>query len=108
MESSTDLSAYLADRSGLIIQDRALRVDATKLGAGLSPTEAAAEEIVRVIRAKEAVTVWGVKRKDIDHPFPGMEFLTFKPVIMKTKVFHLLRKVRACACACFSLSSRSI
>ena len=97
MEPSTDLSAYLADRDSLIMQDRVLRVDAIKLGAGLSPTEAAAEEIVRAMRAEEAVSVWGVKREGIDHSFPGMEFLTSKSVIMKTKVFHLLHKVRVCS-----------
>ena len=90
---STDLSAYLADRDDLIKRDRALRLDAAKL-EDLSATEAAAEQIVRAIKAEEAVSVWGAKYKDIEHPFPGMEFLTSKSVIAKTKVFHLLQQVR--------------
>ena len=51
---SVDLSEYLADRDKLMKQDRALRVDAVKLD-DLTPTEAAAEQIVRDMRAEEAV-----------------------------------------------------
>ena len=92
--SSTDLTGYLDDRANLIKQDRALRVDATKLD-GLTPTEAAAEKIVRAIRAEEEVSVWGAEHEHIEHPFPGMEFLTSRSVIMRTKVFNLLHKVRS-------------
>ena len=91
--SSTDLGGYLDDRAKLIKQDRALRVDAVKLD-NLTPTEAAAEEIVRGMRAEEAVSVWGAEHEGIEHPFPGMEFLTSRSVIMKTKVFNVLHKVR--------------
>ena len=91
--SSTDLATYLADRANLIKQDRALRVDANKLDS-LSSTEATAERIVRVMRAEEAVSVWGVKHEGIEHPFPGMEFLTCRSVILETKLFRLLHKVR--------------
>ena len=87
-----DLSAYLTDRDKLIKQDRALRVDAVKLD-NLSTTEAKAEEIIRALRAEEAVSVWGAEHKDIEHPFPGMEFLTARSVILKTKVFNVLHKV---------------
>ena len=89
---SVDLSEYLADRDKLMKQDRALRVDAVKLD-DLTPTEAAAEQIVRDMRAEEAVSVWGVEREGIEHPFPGMEFLTSRSVIMRTKVFNVLHKV---------------
>ena len=54
--SSTGLGGYLDDRAKLIKQECALRVDAVKLD-NLSPTEAAAEEIVRGMRAEEAVPV---------------------------------------------------
>jgi len=94
--SSNDLSVYLDDRARLIKQDRALRVDAVKLD-NLAPTEAAADEIVRAMRAEEAVSVWGVQHEHIEHPFPGMEFLTSRSVIMKTKVFNVLHKVRPSA-----------
>lgn len=74
-------------------QDKALRIDAIKQD-NLSPTEAAAQQIVRVMRAEEADSVWGAEHEDVEHPFPGMEFLTSRSVIMKTKVFRLLHKVR--------------
>ena len=94
MSDSIDLSAYLADRDKLIRQDRGLRVDAAKLD-DLSATEAKAEEIVRALRAEEAVSVWGAEHQDIEHPFPGMEFLTSRSVILRTKVFNILHKVRS-------------
>jgi adenosine deaminase CECR1 len=90
--SPTDLTTYLAERDTLIKQDRALRVDANKL-ENLSATEAAAEEIVRALRAEEAVSIWAAEHEGVEHTFPGMEFLTSRSVIVKTKVFNLLRKV---------------
>lgn len=93
--SPTDLHAYLANRDSLIKQDRAFRVDAAKLG-NLSETEAAAEQIVRAMKAEEADSVWRAEHEGVEHPFPGMGFLTSKSVITKTKVFHLLNKVRSC------------
>lgn len=91
--SSIDLSAYLDERDKLIKQDRALRVDAAKSDT-LTSTESAADAIVRAMRAEEAVSVWGADHEGIEHPFPGMEFLTSRAVIMKTKVFDVLHKVR--------------
>ena len=91
---SIDLSRYLDDRANLIRQDRALRVDAIKLD-DLTPTEAAADRIVRAMRADEAISVWGAEHERIEHPFPGMEFLTSRSVIMKTRVFNVLHKVRS-------------
>lgn len=90
--SLTNLDTYLNDRENLIKRDKALRVDAIKLD-NLSKTEAAAEEIVRAMRAEEAVSVWAADYSNLEHPFPGMEFLTSRSMIMKTKVFHLLHKV---------------
>lgn len=91
--SSIDLSVYLDERDKLIKQDRALRVDAAKSDV-LTSTESAADAIVRAMRAEEAVSVWGAEHEGIEHPFPGMEFLTSRAVIMKTKVFDVLHKVR--------------
>ena len=90
--TSPDLSAYLADRDKLIKQDRALRVDAVRMDS-LSTTEAKAEEIVRALRAEEAISVWGAEHENIEHPVPGMEFLTSRSVILRTKVFNVLHKV---------------
>ena len=39
------------------------------------------------------VSVWGAEHEHIEHPFPGMEFSTLRPVIMKTKVFNVLHNV---------------
>ena len=91
--TSPDLSACLANRDKLIKQDRVLRVDAVRLD-NLSTTEAKAEEIVRALRAEEVISVWGAEHENIEHPFPGMEFLTSRSVILRTKVFNILHKVR--------------
>ena len=107
MSDSIDLSAYLTDRDKLIRQDRGLRVDAAKLD-DLSATEAKAEEIVRALRAEEAVSVWGAEHQDIEHPFPGMEFLTSRSVILRTKVFSLLHKVRSRYLICSTDSSERV
>jgi hypothetical protein len=98
--SSNDLNAYLNERDELIKQDRALRVDAAKSDT-LTSTESAADAVVRAMRAEDAVLVWGAEHEGVELPFPGMEFLTSKAVIMKTKVFDVLHKVRpflSCAC----------
>ena len=82
--TSPDLSACLANRDKLIKQDRVLRVDAVRLD-NLSTTEAKAEEIVRALRAEEAISVWGAEHENIEHPFPGMEFLTSRSVILRIR-----------------------
>jgi len=41
----------------------------------------------------------GAEHEHIEHPFPGTEFLTSRSVIMRTKVFNLLHKVRS-GCFC--------
>ena len=70
---------YLAKRQALIAQDRAQRLDARPAHA-LGEDEAKADGLVRVVRAREALTVWGPdSNSDIDddtHLFPGMAFLT--------------------------------
>jgi adenosine deaminase CECR1 len=88
--SNVDL--YLQQRAQLIREDRALRVDTAKLEQ-LTPTEAQAEYIVRKIRNEENISVWGGEHDDIPHPFPGMEFLTARSLIVQTKIFKILSKV---------------
>jgi adenosine deaminase CECR1 len=71
--ASRVLADYLEKREKLIADDRALRVDHVR--ANYTAAELRAEEVVRAIRAREAVSVWGVEREDVPHPYPGMEFL---------------------------------
>lgn len=71
--ASRVLADYLEKREKLIADDRALRVDHVR--ANYTAVELKAEEVVRAIRAREAVSVWGVEREDVPHPYPGMEFL---------------------------------
>jgi hypothetical protein len=39
-----------------------------------------------LVMAGEAVSAWGAEHRDIEHPFRGMEFLTLRSVILRTKV----------------------
>lgn len=69
-----------------------------------SDKEIEADKIVRKIRALEAETIWRQDYPDVQHPFPGMEFLTGKKIIMKTRIFEILSKV----CYNFSVHYGSI
>ena len=53
-------------------------------------------EIVWAMKA-EVISVWGGQHEGVEHLFPGMEFLTSRSLIMKTKVFNILHKVRPSA-----------
>lgn len=86
------IDQYNTEREELIRQDRALRVDSVKLD-NLTAAEAKAEQIIRAIRAEEAVSIWDVETETVPHPFPGMEFLTSKTTIQQTKIFKILSKV---------------
>ena len=69
---------YFARRQALIYEDRAHRLDAHTRSP--SEDEAEADKLVRVVRAQEAVEVWGPDSNsdfsDDTHLFPGMAFLT--------------------------------
>ena len=88
----SDIELYLNQRAQLIREDRARRVDHEKLD-NLSPAEVQAEKLVRDIRKEEAISVWGAQHDEIPHPFPGMEFLTGRSLIMQTKIFKIMTKV---------------
>ncbi|KAG8801906.1 hypothetical protein FRC17_006529, partial [Serendipita sp. 399] len=87
---STDLATYLTRRKQLIAEDTSLRVDNKKL-ASLTPTESVAETIVRKIRSSEADEIWSHKNEDLEHPFPGMAFLTAKKAIELTRLFRIVK-----------------
>ncbi|KAF5358069.1 hypothetical protein D9756_001350 [Leucocoprinus leucothites] len=85
---------YLKQREELIDADRALRRD--RLFAESSSAlklEREADKVVRRIRAEEAVGVWKEDHLDVPHPFPGMEFLTGKGIIERTKIFKILSRM---------------
>ncbi|KAH9010246.1 adenosine deaminase-related growth [Lactarius hengduanensis] len=89
-----DTQDYFSRRAALIQEDRSLRRENNSLHS-LTNNELAADKIVRRIRAEEAVSIWGVEHDEISHLFPGMEFLTSKPIIDQTKIFKIISK--ACA-----------
>ncbi|KAF4578917.1 hypothetical protein EYR36_000726 [Pleurotus pulmonarius] len=84
------LQQYAKAREALIAEDRRLRRDSSRES---SEVELKADKVVRDIRAAEAVSVWWAEHPDIPHPFPGMEFLTGKSVIVKTEIFKILSKM---------------
>lgn len=93
LETETDmtpLEEHTQKRVALIEADRALRVDSARVSR---PLEDHADELVRRIRTEEATTVWGVEHEGVPHPFPGMEFLTGKDIISRTRLFGVIRKM---------------
>jgi adenosine deaminase CECR1 len=73
-----DIQDHFSRRAALIQEDRSLRRENTLLQS-LTEKESTADEIVRRIRAEEALSVWASKLLQADefpHIFPGMEFLT--------------------------------
>ncbi len=90
--TDTELENYRGARAALIADDRSRRRENAALQTR-SATEAQADAVLRQIRAKEAETIWREEHPDIKHPFPGMEFLTGKRIIMQTRVFEILSKV---------------
>ncbi|KAJ7047039.1 hypothetical protein C8F04DRAFT_1062530 [Mycena alexandri] len=86
----TDFAQYKEQRAALINHDRSLRSDHS---SEVSPSEAKADAIIRELRALENTTVWGSEHEGVPHPFPGMEFLTGRSIILKTKLFEMLAKM---------------
>ncbi|THU84805.1 Metallo-dependent hydrolase [Dendrothele bispora CBS 962.96] len=82
------LADYAKEREELISLDRALRADHRR--EPLSPTEVLADKVIRDVRMAEASSIWTAEYPSIPHPFPGMEFLTGRSVIVQTKLFEIL------------------
>ncbi|CCA69259.1 related to adenosine deaminase [Serendipita indica DSM 11827] len=107
---SSIVDSYLAKRKELIEEDTSLRADRAKL-RNLTPLEAKAEALVRQIRKHEAEEVfsftlflhevpdvasnqiWSQKNESLEHPFPGMAFLTAKKTIESTRIFKIIKKM---------------
>jgi adenosine deaminase CECR1 len=88
----TLLDEYQRKRSELIADDRALRIDAAN-GDRFSEKSRQADVILRRIREEEAKSIWAVEHEEVPHPFPGMEFLTGKDIILKTQLFNIITKM---------------
>lgn len=73
--SQNHIADYQAKRAAFISEDRALRPDYAR-AAKRSAIEVEADKVIRQIRAFESSSVWGGEHENIQHPFPGMEFLT--------------------------------
>ncbi|KAJ7272018.1 hypothetical protein B0H12DRAFT_1092439 [Mycena haematopus] len=82
---------YKQERAALIDRDRSLRRDNSE--AKVSPSEAKADAIIRELRQAENKSVWAADHEGVPHPFPGMEFLTGRSIILKTKLFKILAKM---------------
>ncbi|XP_006457908.1 hypothetical protein AGABI2DRAFT_176461 [Agaricus bisporus var. bisporus H97] len=83
---------YFEERAKLIGMDRALRRDSSYIQSR-SALEKEADEIVRRIRAEETESIWKEDHLDVPHPFPGMEFLTGKKIIEKTRIFKIISQM---------------
>ncbi|KAF8891211.1 hypothetical protein BD779DRAFT_1513855 [Infundibulicybe gibba] len=86
------LLEYQSLRSNLIQEDRSLRREFSRIRSR-TELEVHADAIVRKIRAEEANSIWTVESESVQHPFPGMEFLTGRSIIEKTRLFEILGKV---------------
>ncbi|KAH7873630.1 uncharacterized protein C8R40DRAFT_1172422 [Lentinula edodes] len=84
------IEEYEANRKELILADRAQRADHKK--GQLSELEVLADKVIREVRATEAASIWNREYEGIPHPFPGMEFLTGRSIIVQTKLFKILGK----------------
>ena len=72
---SHDIADYKAKRATFIQEDRAHRRDHAR-AANRTAVEVEADKVIREIRAFEASSIWDGEHENIQHPFPGMEFLT--------------------------------
>lgn len=86
------LLEYHSKRARLIADDRALRIDVVN-GERFSEKSRQADVILRRIREEEARSIWAVEHDEVPHPFPGMEFLTGKDIILKTQLFNIITKM---------------
>lgn len=86
------LDEYHSKRAQLIADDRALRIDVIN-GERFSEKARQADAILRRIREEEAKSIWAVEHDEVPNPFPGMEFLTGKDIILKTQLFNITTKM---------------
>ncbi|KAH8117190.1 adenosine deaminase-related growth [Phellopilus nigrolimitatus] len=83
---------YLAARTSLIAEERSRRHDTSRL-QGASKDELEAEEIIRAIKLEEAKSIWFVEHEGVTNTFPGMEFLSGRSLVVKSKLFQILTKM---------------
>ncbi|KAF8635817.1 hypothetical protein AX15_000017 [Amanita polypyramis BW_CC] len=90
--SPSEIEAYREKRTALINEDRSLRRD-NVWKSQRSSAEIKADELVRNLRVYEASTIWKEESESIPHPFPGMEFLTGRSIIIRTRIYQILSKM---------------
>ncbi|TFK54820.1 Metallo-dependent hydrolase [Heliocybe sulcata] len=90
--SVLSVQEYITKREAFINEERSLRREHARL-AVLSDAEAQADRVVRKIRAEEARTIWSEENEAAENIFPGMEFLTSRDIIVKTRLFNILTKM---------------
>lgn len=69
------VESYLAARTALISEERAIRRDFRELG-NATDDELQADQILRAIKLEEAKTVWAADHPDVPNVFPGMAYLS--------------------------------
>ena len=85
-------NAYLLARARLIEEERSQRCDVPYI-QDATDAEKKASAIVQAIKAEEAKSIWSVDHEGITNTFPGMQFLSAKKLVVKTKIFQILSKV---------------
>jgi len=73
--AANSVESYLAARTALISEERALRRDFRELERA-TEDELHADQIVRAIKLEEAKTIWAVDYPDTPNVFPGMSYLS--------------------------------
>ncbi|THH06492.1 hypothetical protein EW145_g4051 [Phellinidium pouzarii] len=88
----SEQEAYLTARAKLIAEDRAQRLDSSLLQVA-SAAELRAEEIIRATKAAEDKAIWSVEHEGVTNTFAGMQFLSAKHLVIKSKLFQILTKM---------------
>lgn len=73
--ADNSVESYLASRTALISEERAIRRDFRELEKA-TEDELHADQIVRAIKLEEARTIWAIDHPDTPNVFPGMSYLS--------------------------------
>ncbi|KIL67962.1 hypothetical protein M378DRAFT_122268 [Amanita muscaria Koide BX008] len=90
--SSSEIETYRAKREAFINDDRSLRRE-NIWNQQRTEAEIKADSTLRKLRDYEASTIWKEESESILHPFPGMEFLTGRSIIVRTRIYQILSKM---------------
>lgn len=90
--AQTPIDLYWTKRKAIIAEDRSFRRENIAPASSFSTNDIEADKLVREARALEASTIWTAKYEDTPHPFPGMEFLNARKIMLQSKLFNMLTK----------------